>query len=185
MGVPTLRVEQPDQAENTVTLMLSHTDLTPGRAFFERHHHYLMSGDVDGLIAHSYHPDAVLIRFNVIVHGHGELIPYYRDYVKNVLGGRLDIKSVDNFTETADSIFYEGTALTSTEELRTYNVLIMRDGKITHHFSGIRSRMPITQRKEADVPMSNAPLTDAEVREMVLAWYHSLDIHAPHVDFQL
>src|SRR5579871_3178385 len=160
------------------------TDLTPGRAFFDRHHQYLMKGDIEGLVAHSYHADATLIRFNIIVHGHAELIPYYRDYVKNVLGGGLKIKSVDNFTETADSIFYEGTTLTPTEELRTYNILMMRDGKITHHFSGIRSRMPITQRKETDVPMSNAPLTDAEVREMVLGWYQALDIHAPQTDFQ-
>jgi hypothetical protein len=57
--------------------------------------------------------------------------------------GTLKLKSTDKFTETDDSIFFEATIITQLGEARVYDVFMLRDGKATHHFTGLISVSPL------------------------------------------
>ncbi len=45
----------------------------------------------------------------------------------------------DKFIETEDTIFFEATITGDLSEAQVYDVFMLRDGKATHHFSGIIS----------------------------------------------
>lgn len=107
----------------------------PGRRFYERQVALLQAGDVDGLIEQHYHLDATLIRFEVTVRGHEALKAYFRAYLQQLVF--LEVLSTDHFTETEDAIFLEATMRTALGTARVYDVLVLREGKITHHFAGL------------------------------------------------
>ena len=50
--------------------------------------------------------------------------------------GRL--LSVDQFAETEDTLFFEASVSTSLGKARVYDAFVLRDGKVTHHFTGIK-----------------------------------------------
>ncbi|NDJ63100.1 MAG: nuclear transport factor 2 family protein [Chloroflexi bacterium] len=119
----------------------------PGRQFYERHLRFLQNADVDSLIEYQYHDDAALISFNGIIRGRDALHAYFLDYMKSI-GGSLTLKSTDRFIETDDSIFFEATLVVPSGEVRVYDVFMMRDGKITHHFPGVIAIKPHDQSQE-------------------------------------
>ena len=49
----------------------------------------------------------------------------------------LVVKSTDKFTSTGDSIFLEATVESAMGQARVYDAFVLRDGKITHHFTGV------------------------------------------------
>src|ERR1700730_8698912 len=51
-------------------------------------------------------------------------------------GGRL--LSVDQFAATEDTLFFEASVSSSLGEERVYDAFVLRDGKVTHHFTGIK-----------------------------------------------
>jgi len=106
-----------------------------GRQFYERQLAYLQAGDVDGLISHHYHDDAVLVTFDVTVRGREALIRYFRRYLQEL--GHLELLSTDKFVETGDAIFLEATMRTALGTARVYDALVLREGKITYHFAGV------------------------------------------------
>lgn len=108
---------------------------TPGRKFYDDQLAYLLSGDVDGLIDDHYTEDAALISFNTIVKGRKALKAHFREYLKML--GDLQVKSTDQFTETDDTIFFEATVTSNLGEARVYDALVLRDGKIAYHFTGV------------------------------------------------
>ena len=108
---------------------------TPGWRFYERHLAYLQANDVDRLIDHHYHEDAVLVRFDLAVRGRDALKDYFRTYLRQL--DYLELISTDQFRETGDTIFLEATMRTGLGTARVYDALVLRDGKITHHFAGI------------------------------------------------
>jgi hypothetical protein len=57
--------------------------------------------------------------------------------------GTLRLKSTDQFTETEDSIFFEATITTSIGVAKVYDVFLLREGKATHHFTGVISVTPL------------------------------------------
>jgi len=109
---------------------------TPGRAFYQRQIAALEAHDLDTLMT-QYHPDASMIGFDFIVKGHTAIKKHFEGYLERL--GTLKLKSTDKFTETGDSIFFEATITTDLDEARVYDVFMLRDGKATHHFSGVIS----------------------------------------------
>jgi hypothetical protein len=109
---------------------------TPGQAFYQRQIAALEAGDMNALLA-QYHPDATMVGYDFVVKGHGAIEEHFERYLERL--GRLKLKSTDKFTETEDAIFFEATITSDLGEAQVYDVFMLRDGKATHHFSGVIS----------------------------------------------
>lgn len=112
------------------------TSATGGRKFYAEQIELLGQRRTDELIDKHYHGEAVFVSFGKVVRGAQNLKQYFRDYVKML--GKLDLLSLDQFTETEDAIFFEATIRSSLGEARVYDAFVLRDGKATHHFAGLK-----------------------------------------------
>lgn len=107
-----------------------------GHKFYDEQLEYLASHDVDGLIDNHYDENAVLISFDVgAIRGREALKEHFRNYLQAL--GNLTVKSTDKFTETEDTIFFEATVTSNLGEARVYDALVLRNGKIVYHFTGV------------------------------------------------
>jgi SnoaL-like protein len=111
------------------------TTVTPGRELYERQIRFLVAKDIDGLVDTNYAPDAELISFQTVVRGREALRQYFRGYVEML--GDLVVESTDKFTETPDAVFFEATVRSALGRVRVYDAFVLRDGQITHHFTGV------------------------------------------------
>ncbi|MBV8730965.1 MAG: hypothetical protein JO336_14255 [Acidobacteriia bacterium] len=109
---------------------------TPGRRFYNEQIALLQQGRTDDLIDRHYHQNASLVSFANVVRGHVGLKEYFRAYMTKL--GKLEILSLDQFMETDDSIFFEATVRTAIGESKVYDAFVLRDGKATHHFTGVK-----------------------------------------------
>lgn len=109
---------------------------TPGKAFYRRQIAALEARDLNALLA-QYHPDASMVGYDFVVKGHVAIKKHFEGYLERL--GALKLKSTDKFTETEDAIFFEATITSRLGEARVYDVFLLRDGKATHHFSGVIS----------------------------------------------
>ena len=111
------------------------TSITAGRDLYERQIRFLVAKDVDGLVEANYAPDAELISFQNVIRGREALRQYFRGYVEML--GDLVVESTDKFTETPDAVFFEATVQSALGRVRVYDAFVLRDGQITHHFTGV------------------------------------------------
>ena len=111
-------------------------NITSGRRFYQEQISLLQAGKSDQVIDAHYWPDAALIGFDGIVRGTNELKQHFRQYLKIL--GAFEVQSTDKFIESADSIFLEATVHTGKGETRVYDAFVLRDGKISHHFTGTK-----------------------------------------------
>lgn len=110
---------------------------TAGWKFYNEQTDYLLRKDIEGLIDNHYNRDALLIAFDFTVRGSDALKKHFVDYLNNL--GSLKVKSTDRFTETEDSIFFEATVETGRYgEVKVYDALVLKNGKISYHFTGVR-----------------------------------------------
>ena len=109
-------------------------ELPPGKAFYQRQIAALEASDLDALMT-QYHPDATMVGFDFTVKGHAAIRKHLEGYLERL--GTLKLKSTDKFTETEDAIFFEATTTSILGEARVYDVFLLRDGKATHHFTGL------------------------------------------------
>jgi len=109
---------------------------TPGKAFYQRQIAALETLDMNALLR-QYHPDATMIGFDFTVKGHSAIRKHMEGYLERL--GTLKVQSTDKFTETEDAIFLEATITSRLGEARVYDVFLLRDGKATHHFTGVIS----------------------------------------------
>jgi len=56
--------------------------------------------------------------------------------------GDLELISTDKFQETDNSIFFEATVRTNFGRGRVYDAMVLQDGKITLHFTGVIDEPP-------------------------------------------
>ena len=112
--------------------------ISRGRRFYEEQIAYISRKDVDGLVEAHYQDNAVLIGFDVTVKGRPALKEYLQDYVRRL--GNFRLKSTDRFSETEDAIFFAATVVSNLGEAKVYDAMVLRDGKISHHFTGVISR---------------------------------------------
>jgi hypothetical protein len=111
------------------------TTTAPGRELYERQIRFLLDKDVDGLVETNYAPDAELISFQNVIRGREALREYFRAYVEML--GDLVVESTDKFQETPDAVFFEATVSSKLGRARVYDAFVLRDGRITHHFTGV------------------------------------------------
>jgi hypothetical protein len=108
---------------------------TVGRVLYERQIQFLIDKDVDGLVETNYTPDAELISFQNVINGREALRTYFRGYVEML--GDIVVESTDKFAEAGDAIFFEATVSSKLGRVRVYDAWVLRDGQITHHFTGV------------------------------------------------
>lgn len=108
----------------------------PGETFYRNQVAMLHSREIDRLVADHYHDDALLVAFDFIVQGHTALRRHFASYMERL--GELVVLSTDNFTETADTLFFEATVQTGLGRFRVYDAMVMSDGKISYHFTGVK-----------------------------------------------
>lgn len=109
---------------------------TPGWSFYEKQLDYIFAGDVDGLIDNHYTEDAQLIGADLIVTGRPALKEHFRGYLKRL--GKLTVKSTGQFKESDDSIYLEADVVTDLGPAVVYDAWVLKDGKISHHFTGVK-----------------------------------------------
>ena len=109
--------------------------VTPGRVFYDRHIQFLVDKDVDGLVETNYAPDAELVTFQTVINGREALRAYFREYIEML--GDIVVESTDKFAETDDAILFEATVRSNLGLARVYDAWVLRDGQITHHFTGV------------------------------------------------
>jgi SnoaL-like domain len=122
--------------EGTLALEGNMDELTPGRRFYNDHVSYLEANDVDGLVNSHYNLDAEMIGFDFVVRGHAALRQQFRRYLNSL--GQLRLKSTDRFVETGDAIFFESTITANQGDIRVYDAFVLKGGKISVHFTGIK-----------------------------------------------
>ncbi len=114
------------------------------KAFYERQIEFLATNDAVGLIANQYTEDAELLSFTNHIVGAPALVEYFKGYIANL--GYIKLISTDKYTEGDSSIFFEATVETAGGIARVYDVFVLRDGKIAHHFTGLLGFTPHAQQ---------------------------------------
>lgn len=109
---------------------------TNGQKFYNEQLEFLARQDVDGLIDSHYNEDAVLVGFDVTVRGRPALKEHFRKYLATL--GEITVLSTDKFTETPESVFFEATVKTKLGKAQVFDAMVLRDGKISHHFTGVK-----------------------------------------------
>jgi hypothetical protein len=104
------------------------------RSFYEEQLTYLNAGDAKGLVERHYHPDASLITFDRITTGRDALRALFEAYIKQM--GFFQLKT-DKFQATDDGILVEATLTSKAGTNRVYDVFVLQEGRITHHFAGV------------------------------------------------
>lgn len=111
------------------------------KSFFDNHIELLKANDVNELVEHDYHDDAVMLLLAqdepMVVSGKAELKKVLGAYLEFVYRGFI---STEKYIETDDSLFFEATIKTNAGRSRVYDALHMKDGKILRHYSGVRSQ---------------------------------------------
>lgn len=108
---------------------------TPGRRFLNEQIVLLQRAKTNELIEKHYHDDAVLISTSGAVRGQAALKKHFRAYVTMLV--KIEVLSLDSFIETHDSILLEATIRTALGETKVYDAFVLRNGKVTHHFTGV------------------------------------------------
>jgi len=109
---------------------------TPGKQFYQRQVECLIAGDADALVDENYHDDAVLTAFEFKVKGKEALRKHFRNYLRWVNIKR--VVSTDKFAETGNTILFEATVESNHGVVHVYDAMVLRDGKIAYHFTGVK-----------------------------------------------
>ena len=113
---------------------------TIGKSFYDRQVRFLEAGDVEGLIASQYAPDAELVGYDLNIKGSQALVKHFTGYLANL--GNIKLLSADKFMETEDAIMFEATIKVSAGVARVYDCFVLKDEKAVYHFTGILGFTP-------------------------------------------
>jgi len=70
------------------------------------------------------------------VRGHAALKEHFRNYMRWVQ--IKEVVTTDKFTETDTSVSFEATVRTNRGIARIYDVFMLKDGKVSYHFTGVK-----------------------------------------------
>ena len=107
---------------------------TPMKHFYEEHVALLDARDFASLVDTHYHDDAVVMSTEYIVRGREELYKHFAKYTG--LMAHLHVISTDKWIESPTTFAFEATARTQWGLTRVHDAFVLRDGKITRHFTG-------------------------------------------------
>lgn len=112
-------------------------DSTPEWKFYVKHVKWFLDKDVDGLVANDYTDDAVLLAGEFSVKGKDALKAAFSQYLDAV--GDFTVRETSKFNTIDDAIMLEATLdCEKAGERKVWDAFIMRDGKISHHITGVR-----------------------------------------------
>lgn len=106
---------------------------TPGQILIDSITEALQAGDLETLMAY-YHEDAVLVRFGKKVEGKTALRQLFAEILPGFKVFRL--VRMEKFVEARNAILFEAMVLGVNGVIRVYDVFVLRQGKISHHFVG-------------------------------------------------
>lgn len=106
---------------------------TPGQSLIDRVIEALQAGDLQTLMA-LYTDDAVLVRFGQKVEGKTALRQFFAEMLPGFKVFRL--VRMEKLVEARNAILFEALVLGVNGVIRVYDVFVLRNGKITHHFVG-------------------------------------------------
>ena len=109
---------------------------SPGKRFYENQVKCLISGDANRLVEENYLPDATVQSYEWTVTGHEALRAHFANYMRWVK--IIEVISTEHFAETEHSVCFEATVRSNRGVVKVYDVMTMRDGKITYHFTGTK-----------------------------------------------
>jgi ketosteroid isomerase-like protein len=118
---------------------MSVATISAGRQFYDDHIRFCETGNIEGIRSH-YTDDAALISFDDQIHGGDAIAEYFRGYLARMAG--LTVRSTDRFVETDDTVFFEATIDLDAGVARVYDAFVLRDGRATHHFTGLLGFTP-------------------------------------------
>ncbi|CAG5069300.1 hypothetical protein DYBT9623_02036 [Dyadobacter sp. CECT 9623] len=107
--------------------------------FYDEQVALLAERNADALIDKHYAADAEMVVLSgdepIIVKGSEALKTMFSGYLEHVYRGFI---STEKFASTDDSIMFEATIDTVTGPVRIYDAMLLRDGKIVKHYSGVK-----------------------------------------------
>lgn len=108
---------------------------SPFRALYDGLLRSMAAGDAEALVTDHFHDDAVLTTFEGIHEGRDALVAFFRGYLAD-RGER--IVATERFVERGDAFYTETLLRSPTGARHAYNAYVIRDGKITHQFAGVK-----------------------------------------------
>jgi aerobic carbon-monoxide dehydrogenase small subunit len=109
---------------------------SPHRLLYDRLLTAIAAGDAEALVTACFHDDAVTTTFEGIHAGRDALVAFYRRYLSDHAAVRLI--ATERFLEFGDQIYVEALLDTPEGPRHTYQAYVVRDGKITHQFAGVK-----------------------------------------------
>jgi hypothetical protein len=110
------------------------------QAFYDRQIEFLANKDAEGLILNQYTADAELLSFQNHIIGRDNLIEYFKGYIAGL--GYIKLLSTDKYAEGDSSLMFEATVETAGGIAHVYDSWVIRDGKISNHFTGLLGFTP-------------------------------------------
>ncbi len=108
-------------------------------AFVNRHLELLGAGDANALVDNDYHEQALMILMigdkPRVIRGKPALKDLFGVYLRDIYRGLVAMKKLEY---TDDSICLEATIMTTGGESGVWDAILMKDGKIYRHFSGLK-----------------------------------------------
>ncbi|MGI9192992.1 MAG: nuclear transport factor 2 family protein [Actinomycetota bacterium] len=102
------------------------------RLIFDRQTDFIHSRDLGGLVG-QYLEDAILLRFDAESAGRPAISEFFAGY----LAKNPEVMSIDAYSEADEMLSYQATMLVGGDEIRTYGMWIVRNGKIWRQFAGL------------------------------------------------
>lgn len=105
-----------------------------GKDFYMEQLGLMAQGKIDELVERHYHENAVMVTFDGMRRGRGELKKYYVDTLK--IMGNITNLSTEYFAEIEDVIIFRATITSDGRgKVQALNGLYMKDGKIFRHIA--------------------------------------------------
>lgn len=109
-------------------------ELALANKFYNEYIRCLLFNDVENLIQ-NYHQEAVLRGPNFEIKGHQALKKYFHNYLNHL--SYLKLEDTNKFTYFENSMWLRFTLICKQENLKAYDVLVFKNGKIYRHFTGV------------------------------------------------
>jgi hypothetical protein len=109
------------------------------KAFYDEQVALLADRNADVLVDKHYAEDAEMVILSgpepIVLKGSEEIRKLFTGYLEYVYRGFI---STEKFASTDDSIVFEATIDTVNGPTKIYDAMLLRDGKIIRHYSGVK-----------------------------------------------
>jgi ketosteroid isomerase-like protein len=105
--------------------------------WYLRHVQFFLDKDIDALLESDYTDDAKLMSYDFAVQGKPALKQVFTQYLQMI--GDFTLDATEKFHHTGSEVILEASMTTKNAGVRkVWDVFVLRDGKISHHFTGLK-----------------------------------------------